>query len=88
MSEGTLQWMSQTGCSSNGCIVEKPIGMGTNGQCTCPVWKLHKKITMLQTQNERLDRELFEAKARVRELEQGWLEVRRRVLAEKKACGG
>lgn len=27
----------QIGCSDGGCILKRPVGMVTNGRCTCPV---------------------------------------------------
>ena len=30
------------GCSSHSCYIEKPIGMGTNGRCSC-LDKLERK---------------------------------------------
>ena len=42
------------GCNDHGCLVAKPVGMGTNGRCRCPEWKLHAVIKRTRNENERL----------------------------------
>jgi len=49
------------GCNDHGCLVAKPAGMGTNGGCRCPVWKLHATIARVRADNERLKAEMDEA---------------------------
>jgi hypothetical protein len=41
---------SSKGCGDHGCFVEKPTGMGTNGSCRCPAWKLQREIFRLRAQ--------------------------------------
>lgn len=35
------------GCGNHSCVIAKPNGVGTNGACTCPEWKLRARVTQL-----------------------------------------
>lgn len=54
--------MNRKGCGSHNCVIQSPLGIGTNGPCICRDWKLRAEITHLQAENERLREAIAEIK--------------------------
>ena len=46
--------MTLTGCNDHSCIVQKPLGRGTNSGCRCPKWKAEMRIKQLSTALRRI----------------------------------
>ena len=45
------------GCGSHSCVIEPPKGLGNNGPCRCPVWKLQAEINRLRAELEQREKD-------------------------------
>lgn len=57
------------GCGDHGCLIEKPQGMGTNGNCRCPEWLLRREICRLKKLAVEQSERIAELETRIRRRE-------------------
>ncbi|WNA15883.1 hypothetical protein XaC1_240 [Xanthomonas phage XaC1] len=60
---------SVIGCSNHGCILKRPVGMGTNGTCNCISTQMHRsKVLDTKRTIDYLRRMLKERDSEITEL--------------------